>query len=785
MEHLGNHFQNHPQGLDLVKVLGVPPAEPKCSFHNYHQGPNGWDIGDNGTYTLSSSHGPFSCDKFTQFVQQWLYFEVLREILGHLQQFDFAHFMRRAEGKSGTQYITTRRLPDYLQWWLDHEKKAPSKQRQLRAQLVLNESRFWVTKYCAVVDGSNPPYWPIDEKVTLSIMVLGETLMSGMIRLQQLTRFKIRGWVTHEDSSPGWGCSQLVLDQLLRVLRVCPHKVSMLRSRLRNQTTGLLYASQLLRSMNSSGVSHQQCDERECKAIRSYAGGKVYQGAHFCKRGKCRKITVDLEELIRIIDKDQIPLLQYSQGNDRVEVVAKSRNEQYVTFSHVWADGYGNPEANALNQCVLNQFLDLFQIGNENSLNTSFWIDTLAIPVQHMYAAQRRKVIGKISDIFAEAQYTIVLDAGLMEMSKREGYVHPAMNITMSGWLTRVWTLQEAVVSKKLYFNFSDGVISMTDLEEFGARQAHVEHDLCLKYASSMYFPLIMKHIKSKEITSKFVAATWKALQWRTTEHRQHETLALATLFQIKKLEDFANLGDIRVPIPARNDLDRGMEKLLRHLSRLKPCSIPPGMIFLPGPRLLRKGYRWAPQSWLSLCGIDSPDPLMVQAPAATLVEPEGLRVTYPGFLLHRSSSSRGLFASDPEIGFPANQSISEWYHVERADEEEEHQDDRDLAIIALRSPVLNPKEIALLVAIRSVEKKLLRVEILHRVWIRVESDPKQIATLRAKFLNATDDDRRWGEKLPTKQKWLVDGLDPPSVIDKSPTMSQRLSNLIWRSPKP
>ena len=438
MEHLDDNLKGGPEGFDLIELKADLRVELRGSFHTYHRcGINGWDVLDDGTVKPSRHEGNL-WESFTKFVQRWLYFEVLREILGHLPKFNLDDFIREEMGGGPKTWITTDKLPGYLQKWLEHEKRDFNKQRQLHAQLVLNRSRSWVLNNCAVVDRNEHSRWRIDKKVALSIMILGETLTSAMIRLQRETQFKVLGWVNHEDSSPGWGCSEIILDRF-HDNHICPHKVGMLRGRLRNNTIGLLYASQLLStsqllSKNNPGVLHVKCDARGCKAVRGYHS-QGYQRAHHprCSRRGCQAIGPDMHKLSGIIDNNQIPLLQYNQEKATVEVVGKTLKARYVVFSHVWADGYGNPDTNLMNQCVLDHFLDLLRERKDDKITKKFWIDTLAIPVEKNYRSQRKKAIRKISQMYTEAQYTIVLDSGLMSVSKREGYVHPASSITVSG----------------------------------------------------------------------------------------------------------------------------------------------------------------------------------------------------------------------------------------------------------------------------------------------------------------------------------------------------------------
>ena len=85
----------------------------------------------------------------------------------------------------------------------------------------------------------------------------------------------------------------------------------------------------------------------------------------------------------------------------------------------------------------------------------AFWIDSICVPVDNEMA--RRKAIGSMFSVYAEAYATIVLSADLMDVEAGENhYLEPAMRIATSKWMRRLWTFQEGVMSRNLYFLFAD-----------------------------------------------------------------------------------------------------------------------------------------------------------------------------------------------------------------------------------------------------------------------------------------------------------------------------------------
>ena len=809
MEHLRSKVViSRHLNLDPVPLYADIGSQLNSNFHTFHLGSQSVSLSEDGARLLSKNSQPSSKeDTFrrdcSKFVQGWLYFQVLRAILGCLPDFDIIKFTRT--DTENNHYITTEHLPSYLEQWLNYEMENPdgSVPRLLQAQLVLEKARHYVFEFCSVFDLETQPKWSIDEKVVFSIMILGETMSSALTKIQRKTNFSLRGWSDHESSRQGWGYSERVLRAFREEPWWCLKTVSMLQGLMKNSTIGLLYALDM-RPQERPGIKHTKCMKTECKATVQGNPIELENPEPFhcpdCDRDSCKEVGPDTRELIRIINKGQIPLLRYQPNADIIHVVGMnaSCNKKYVTFSHVWIDGFGNRKTNKMNQCVLKMFCSTFSdVKRENVFQQrlgdveapeNFWIDTLAIPIGKNCGSQRRNAIRSMHEIYKNAKYTVVLDFGLMSIDKGEGYTQPAMRITLSNWMTRLWTLQEAFLSKHLYFKFSDQLYSMDRLERLFQKEDEPLHWTLAPLCRTYYHGVLEKESRHmhgpdsapEELVTapNFVATVWKAVQWRTTAHRQHETLSLATLFHVNTDAFVDSTDTVEIRKYDQAELNERMQKLLDLLAVRSPCAIPPGIIFVPGPRLRKQGYRWAPESWLSGHPVEPPDPVTVQIKTARLNVPHGLEVWYPGFRLHKlinedkPMNENNLLTDFSTFHFPADRSLWQWYRASPADKPiSQHvgarKQSRDLAIIATQLSSSNAREIGLLVEISREQSSILFVEILHRVYIKGESDPNVIQNLRAKFLEPDFGFMLCGERLPSDQHWCVDGRD-----DSRPTGS-------------
>lgn len=743
----------------------------------------GWELDAKGVpQTTSLFKGDFkqgSHGSWAAFLQAWLFFGLLTEVLGEEAHVDVEDFVKPDD--YGVQWITTERLPKYLKAWADREtKETPGRNRRMiRAQLALNRARYLVSTYCSVSDAEGNPQWPVEEVLCLSFMVLGETLTHAKAQILKSTKSDIRGWLW--DADEGWGSSKAVFKRFDHD-GWCPNAVHVLQGQLRSHVTGLLYVlSSHARTPRDN--LHHNCASQPCKFQQHRVQGNnaiPYQTKHREKGCGCKHIEPRLKDLQRIIgEKRTFPLLRYDSEGERIDVKEFDKGIKYAIISHVWSDGYGNPSANSLPKCQLDFFQGIFQdienmrqlprYAGKSQVAVLFWIDTLAIPVHETNAKERRMAIKKMHEIYIHADYTIVLDNGLMAVNAGGNYEDTAMRILSSRWMRRLWTLQEAYLSDNLYFNFNDTLIELGQLERLFRKASDVLESR-VAMAARTYFHNLMGPQRLARgglprvsgATPELVASVWKVVQWRTTSHAEHETLALATLLQVDTdlvterrniTMDQAGTSD--------DDLQWRMRALLSALGTVKPSAIPSGMIFLPGPRLTVRGFGWAPKTWMAERKVDHPDPLSRETHAATLRD-EGLEVTYPGFLLHLLGKGDASIDITDELLFPSDSSLLEWYLITRADRHEDlpsgEQLSKPLAIILSSLKPKTIPEIAILVAIEENRGDVLHVGILCRVWINREIRENKMALLSSGFRDNEFGGTACGEAMDS-QRWCVDGL--------------------------
>jgi hypothetical protein len=239
------------------------------------------------------------------------------------------------------------------------------------------------------------------------------------------------------------------------------------------------------------------------------------------------------------------------------------------------------------------------------------------------------------------------------------------------------------------------------------------------------------------------------------------------------------------------------MKEFWEVLEENSPGAIPPGIIFLPGDRIQLKGFGWAPLTWMEAEGVDHPDPISVISKSAKL-EPlkGGLLVEFPGFLLHCQDRNAILgFTNGKGFWFPSDSSLSEWYHVERADNREfstkkgvvYEERAEQLAIILSRPRPREMAEIGLLVEVYETReqrelgkdsgKRIFKVFIIGRVTVRRETDTRDEQKARKdEIIHSRKETYRkriiCGEALEDDQQWYVDsrtgsdgGMDETSKV--------------------
>lgn len=292
----------------------------------------------------------------------------------------------------------------------------------------------------------------------------------------------------------------------------------------------------------------------------SIKGKEATHDAPTCHTPCSSMLGVDMEKVIALINADKIPLLKFKKtpdhGEFELELTDHTLSPEYATISHVWSDGYGNTEKNELYRCQLNYFCKLLKWAQRSRLQhrkgqssnnaepLPFWLDTLVIPIppknktptddaelenkKKKYREARVKAISQIYTVFSKAKYTIVIDNGLSDMAWDDrDYITTAMRILASGWMRRLWTLQEAFLSRKLLFAFKSSgqnTLPLVDLDAIEDLYDDTDTKLISNLpatAQSYYNNLLGPDRKARihNLTSTngvgLIASVWRAAQWR------------------------------------------------------------------------------------------------------------------------------------------------------------------------------------------------------------------------------------------------------------------------------
>jgi len=316
--------------------------------------------------------------------------------------------------------------------------------------------------------------------------------------------------------------------------------------------------------IRESSQAHGKCTTQSC--VMNMIDTTNYVPKHVIGTCNCNKYKPSLENVISSLSVGKIPVIQCPLPHEELLSI-DSVKMPYVAISHVWADGLGSTTEEGLPACQIKRLVTLTK---QLTPNGAFWIDALCIPV---VKDMRKRAIGLMAKTYNEAKVVLVIDSGIRTISVSAPREEKLLYVLSSGWMQRLWTLQEAILAQKLVFEFSDGLVA---LEELLLTKEKIFNPL-LAYLGGELFRLTKHQLRPGSLNISDVA---HALRWRTTSKESDETLAISGLFNLDAFE-LANLPP-----------DQRMQTFLLHIQNLHN-----DIIFLPGVKLNKEGFRWAPKT--------------------------------------------------------------------------------------------------------------------------------------------------------------------------------------------
>ncbi|KAI9853645.1 MAG: hypothetical protein M1813_002036 [Trichoglossum hirsutum] len=604
------------EGYDGQGFLGYP-------------GRRGWstDLFLGGTFRQDSK----SWEDTASFLQEWLYFGMLAEFLGFVVKAD--DFIRRTE--DGRCVITTTLLYQYLDIWRCSFQRLSSKARKEYIARI-DRCRSQVLSMCdaAYKQYILALYQQIDEQAKMDLNNLGcplpfEVILS--IKILGATLDAAGKQVSLDSRYFGWGALLIGSDPLTARMEAagwCKAEISRLMESC--QMTGMYFASFFRRSQ--SREDHQECTSNKCTA--DHINETEYQTKHMTNGCMCSHLGPPIDRVCSILEGGGLPLISLSEvtqngGVDEVkmEVVAHRSPLPYVAISHVWSDGLGNVNSNTLPVCQLIHLRGLIRgLYKDNQTLAAgalklarrpvpLWMDTLCVPLDQKH---RTLAISKMRVSFLKADRVLVLDSELQQLSCRISDEESIMRLGCSGWMRRMWTLQEGRLAKNLYARFADGFVDVRKVMWALARKGHSKRYgyQSISWDASGYL---------WELAPESGSTAIGGFKGRSTSKPEDLPLCLASLLGL----DTAALLD-----------DPKSHRMKRLFLMQKRVFV--DVLFMKGPRMLGDGNRWVPLNletvWITSDVVGVPHSL-------------GFKVSLPGFIVDPPGVPR-FPASYPNLVF-------------------------------------------------------------------------------------------------------------------------------------
>lgn len=572
------------------------------------------------------------------FLQNWLFFGLLHEILGDIYCHE-DYVTTSLDSKTGKRVITTASLVSRLQQW---EVEVMQDERPLRN--VYEHLATCINLACACLMVGHPAFdcdlkfhfTSVIEVVSYAVNKACDVAWTDSFSrtLVPLDWRRIIG----EDFQK---------KVLLERSGCCPSQIQMLIEEFPSPQA-LSFVATCFHE-DGSLSHHASCDQYTCRASRSVDAGRMpYHVSDSCE---CQFLRIDEDQLIECLEKGSLPLLRIKgEANTEdisVEVVASTDSTPYVALSHVWADGLGNSEATALPRCQLSRLKALinsldFEYTNEPfPLDSSgeksemlLWCDSLCCPVASLEG--KNLALEQMYRTYDEAAVVLVLDRGLLP--NRTSGMHPdeaCVRIVTSRWMTRLWTLQEGALpgrKNKLWFQFTKTALPawplynyITKVEKTDIRRRGIASSVIVRFQKFLHL-LDVQNIENKTARLENIM---RGLMYRSVTVPSDEPLIIATLLTL-------DLGQI-----LGSEIPERMNVLWR-LIGTSPSGVDRDILFHRGPKLHQRGLQWAPRSLLfteSSTSGEKGNPGFLD----DYCNPKGLVVELAGFRVHIAKPAQGL----------------------------------------------------------------------------------------------------------------------------------------------
>lgn len=156
--------------------------------------------------------------------------------------------------------------------------------------------------------------------------------------------------------------------------------------------------------------------------------------------------------------------------------------------------------------------------------DAAFWIDSICVPKA---GHARKKAISMIARTYQDAEAYLVLDSSLQLMKSTGSLGAKLLAVLTSGWMRRLWILQEGMLAKQLYIQFADANKALGDL-------IPQTSDMLLQRYQADLAAELFRLMKRSGYGTYTIGNASRSLRWRDTTRATDEALAVASLLGIQ-----------------------------------------------------------------------------------------------------------------------------------------------------------------------------------------------------------------------------------------------------------
>jgi hypothetical protein len=360
MEHLLLPQDREPLNIEVPYVSNDAPAYCGRGLLDFQQFPilHGYRRTKAPILSLVELLG-YPAQRPAGFVQSWLYFGLLREVLGpniwgeaEREQ----NFISSQSHPEGQRLLTSSALGPLLKQkerslksWIWHSKAAKLERDRIREILVFAADQCQAfDRDCEILSWS---------EIMLSIRILIDSL-THLMYCESGSRWHQR----HFEGSSGpnimsRGSVRVVYDRLKGRHGWCNHQVKRM-CRETHSAIALVYLA-TLRRHPATWIDHSRCDEAEYCA--AYNINQEFKGVHVSTDCRCMHIQAPEEDMLAILRNGGFPILRCTTdraGNITLKYHRATLKTSYTAISHLWADGLANHEGNSLPRCQLTRLIE-------------------------------------------------------------------------------------------------------------------------------------------------------------------------------------------------------------------------------------------------------------------------------------------------------------------------------------------------------------------------------------------------------------------------------------------